>query len=97
MGDRVRRGDVLALVGNSGNSTEPHLHFHIGNRNAPLAAEGLPYVFDEYFLQGTGAGLGRMLEPLDPPQRRTRQLPMANELVRFTTDDSPTGSDPIGR
>ena len=28
-GDRVRRGDVLGQVGNSGGSTEPHLHFHL--------------------------------------------------------------------
>jgi Peptidase family M23/Protein of unknown function (DUF3887) len=28
-GDRVRNGQVLALCGNSGNSSEPHLHFHL--------------------------------------------------------------------
>jgi murein DD-endopeptidase MepM/ murein hydrolase activator NlpD len=28
-GDKVRRGQVLALCGNSGNSSEPHLHFHL--------------------------------------------------------------------
>ncbi|MBA3408660.1 MAG: M23 family metallopeptidase, partial [Solirubrobacterales bacterium] len=28
-GDQVQRGQVLGLVGNSGNSTEPHLHFHV--------------------------------------------------------------------
>jgi len=28
-GERVRAGDLLALCGNSGNSTEPHLHMHI--------------------------------------------------------------------
>jgi murein DD-endopeptidase MepM/ murein hydrolase activator NlpD len=30
-GDRVRRGQVLGLLGNSGNSNAPHLHFHISN------------------------------------------------------------------
>ena len=42
-GDRVKRGQVLGLVGNSGNSTEPHLHFHISDSALPLEAEGLPY------------------------------------------------------
>jgi hypothetical protein len=46
VGDRVKRGQVLGLVGNSGNSSEPHLHFHITDAAAPLAAEGLPYAFD---------------------------------------------------
>ena len=31
VGDKVRRGQVLGLLGNSGNSSEPHLHFHICN------------------------------------------------------------------
>ena len=42
-GDRVTRGQVLGLVGNSGNSTEPHLHFHISDSPLPLESEGLPY------------------------------------------------------
>jgi murein DD-endopeptidase MepM/ murein hydrolase activator NlpD len=45
-GDRVKRGQVLGLLGNSGNSTAPHLHFHVCD-SAPvvaLASEGLPYV-----------------------------------------------------
>jgi hypothetical protein len=42
-GDRVRSGQVIGLVGNSGNSTEPHLHFHISNGLSPLGSEGLPY------------------------------------------------------
>ena len=34
LGERVRRGQVLGLVGNSGNATGPGLHFHIGDRNS---------------------------------------------------------------
>ena len=32
VGDRVRRGQPLALVGNSGNTDEPHLHLQVQNR-----------------------------------------------------------------
>jgi murein DD-endopeptidase MepM/ murein hydrolase activator NlpD len=41
VGDRVRRGQVVGLVGNSGNSTEPHLHFHIADGVSPLGSEGM--------------------------------------------------------
>ncbi|WP_433463619.1 peptidoglycan DD-metalloendopeptidase family protein [Spirillospora sp. CA-128828] len=44
-GDRVRAGDVLGEVGNSGNTSEPHLHFHLMDRPRPLAAAGLPFAF----------------------------------------------------
>ena len=47
-GDRVTRGQVLAVLGNSGNSSEAHLHFHVSDANDPLVSEGLPFVFDEY-------------------------------------------------
>ena len=40
VGDKVSRGQVLGLVGNSGNSSEPHLHFQLMDRNSPLASEG---------------------------------------------------------
>lgn len=44
-GDRVRVGDVLGEVGNSGNTSEPHLHFHLMDRPRPMAAAGLPFAF----------------------------------------------------
>ncbi|MEU5987523.1 M23 family metallopeptidase [Spirillospora sp. NPDC047418] len=44
-GDRVRAGDVLGEVGNSGNTSEPHLHFHLMDRPGPLAAAGIPFAF----------------------------------------------------
>ncbi|HEX6049977.1 MAG TPA: M23 family metallopeptidase, partial [Gemmatimonadaceae bacterium] len=48
LGDRVTRGQVLGLVGNSGNSTEPHLHFHLSDGNSPLGSEGIPYRHDSF-------------------------------------------------
>jgi murein DD-endopeptidase MepM/ murein hydrolase activator NlpD len=52
IGDRVRSGQVLGLVGNSGNSTEPHLHFHLSDAPSPLGSEGVPYVMDNFTLIG---------------------------------------------
>lgn len=45
-GRRVRAGEQIGECGNSGNSSEPHLHFQLmDRRNAALAA-GLPFSFD---------------------------------------------------
>lgn len=53
LGDRVRAGDVLALLGNSGNTTAPHLHFHVMDGPSPLDANGLPYVIAAFSSRGT--------------------------------------------
>jgi murein DD-endopeptidase MepM/ murein hydrolase activator NlpD len=50
VGDQVRRGDLLGNVGNSGNSQAPHLHFQMMDRPSGLAANGIPYVFDNYLV-----------------------------------------------
>ena len=51
-GDRVRVGQIIAEVGFSGDSTEPHLHFHVSDSAMPLQGEGLPYVLDRFRLAG---------------------------------------------
>jgi hypothetical protein len=49
-GDKVKRGDVIAQVGQSGLSTEPHLHYEVVSNPDPLKQRGLPIVF--YELEG---------------------------------------------
>jgi murein DD-endopeptidase MepM/ murein hydrolase activator NlpD len=51
VGDTVKTGQVIGLVGNSGNSDSPHLHFHIMNGPDPLASDGLPFEIDSFTLE----------------------------------------------
>lgn len=48
IGANVKEGDPLALLGNSGNSTAPHLHFEITNSSDILFSNGLPFVLKKY-------------------------------------------------
>ena len=90
-GDQVVAGQVLGLVGNTGNSSEPHLHFQVmDSRGGPsnLGAEGLPYVFDAFRLEGRVAGLAAdppapRRVPARPPADRTAQYPFTGDVVAF--------------
>lgn len=87
VGDRVKRGQVIGLVGNSGNSTEPHLHFHIVDGMVPgtstLGAEGLPYALESFELLGR-CTLGPSIQcARTAPIPVSEAMPLQNQLVRF--------------
>lgn len=72
-GDPVRRGDVLARVGNSGDAREPHLHFEMTNSPRLLIGEGVPYLLDRYRVKAAD----------DSWQVRTRELPLRDMVIEF--------------
>jgi hypothetical protein len=72
--DHVKRGQVLGLVGNSGNSIEPHLHFQIANGIPGLGSEGIPYELESYETTPKGGG---------PPVKHKQEIPMEDEVVTF--------------
>ena len=51
-GARLSAGDLIGRVGNSGNSSAPHLHFQVADAPDALDATGLPFVFGVQLLEG---------------------------------------------
>jgi hypothetical protein len=57
VGDRLSSGQVIALLGNSGNSDGPHLHFHVMSTPDPLRSNGLPFVLSSFRLDARIASM----------------------------------------
>lgn len=51
-GQKVKRGEHIGDLGSSGNSSAPHLHFHVMAGPSILGSPGVPYVFDSFVVQG---------------------------------------------
>jgi hypothetical protein len=51
-GEHVKRGQVLAKLGNTGNTSAPHLHFHLMDGTSTLGSNGIPYVIDTFEFAG---------------------------------------------
>jgi murein DD-endopeptidase MepM/ murein hydrolase activator NlpD len=51
-GQKLKQGELLGLCGNSGNSSEPHLHFHIQNVEDINTADGVKCYFESIRVNG---------------------------------------------
>lgn len=68
-GDQLSTGQVLGNLGNTGNTDAPHLHFHVMDGPDPLMANGLPFLFDSFKLDGrltSNDALGPLLDEGKP-------------------------------
>jgi murein DD-endopeptidase MepM/ murein hydrolase activator NlpD len=73
-GDRVRRGQVVARIGASGDAREPHLHFEVTTSSKPMVGEGVPYLIDRYRCKTTKEG---------PMVLHIHELPLDKSVVVF--------------
>jgi Peptidase family M23 len=98
-GDSVKKGAVLGKLGNTGNTSAPHLHFHIMNRPSPMAADGIPYLIEAFDFAGQidiaafeaapalagDWGKGRIAKS----EPRQRQFPLNLNIINFATAAAP--------
>jgi Peptidase family M23 len=95
IGEKVARGQLLGLIGTSGNSTTPHLHFQIMTTPEFFPTDSVPYVFDRFRLLGRvpdriwddNLGLqptGTLpFVPAKPATLHRDELPLDRDVVRF--------------
>jgi hypothetical protein len=88
-GDRVRRGQILGRLGNTGSSSAPHLHFQVMDGPSPSASNGLPYVIGSFTSPGTvtdeAALFSGQQTPVGPALagRHADELPLNLQVVDF--------------
>jgi hypothetical protein len=89
VGQRVSTGQTLGLLGSSGSSNAPHLHFQLMDGPGPLGSNGIPYRFNRFSVAGTLTNFGGLFEgeranvaPVFAGPHRD-QLPLNLQVVGF--------------
>lgn len=81
VGERVKKGREIGRVGNSGNTSEAHLHFQLQRGPLPLTADQVPWEIDSFTLTGFATPNGVLTDPTLGP--RTDELPLADTISNF--------------
>lgn len=88
VGDRVTRGQVIGKLGNSGNTSEVHLHFQLQASRAVFVGDNVPFEIDKLSFVGAYVGSGSPNDPVvytpgPDAGPRTNQLPLERSVVAF--------------
>lgn len=88
VGDKVTRGQVIGKLGNSGNTSEVHLHFQLQASPAVFVGDNVPFEIDTLSVAGSFLGSGAPNDPVrwvPSPDAgpRTNQLPLERSVVSF--------------
>jgi murein DD-endopeptidase MepM/ murein hydrolase activator NlpD len=83
-GQRLRTGQRIGLLGNSGNTSAPHLHFGIYDGPSPATSNSVPFAIKRYTFQGNAGGntLGR-ITLTGKPRRERRSEPLIDSVSKF--------------
>jgi CubicO group peptidase (beta-lactamase class C family) len=89
VGQKVKVGETLGLLGNSGNTDAPHLHFHLMDSPYPLLANGVPYRFANFIVDGEVTNMAEMEDGAVAKVVRHgtgahhAELPLDNQVISF--------------
>ena len=89
LGQQVKRRETIAALGFTGQTTGPHLHFHVANANSPLGAEGVAFVFKQFKKIGSYQSLDNFgKQPWIPAKdhsqlMRHQERPGPNHVIQF--------------